>query len=63
MTCTLNAFEGHCWDPREDWQWVEARNEDWYLTNTAHGRGYDSKNLTLTLLDQALEIATEDREF
>ena len=42
---------------------MEARNEDWYLTNPVHGRGYDSKNLTVTLLGQALEIATEDRKF
>lgn len=40
---------------------MDRRNEERYLTNTEHGRGYDSKNLmhTLRLLDMAEEIATE----
>lgn len=63
MTCNVDAFKAHCRSHREYWKWVEERNEDRYLTNTSHGRGYDSKNLmhTLRLLDQALEIATEGR--
>lgn len=61
MTCNRDAFKAHCRDHREYWEWVELRNEERYLTNTEHGRGYDSKNLmhTLRLLDMAEEIATE----
>ncbi|MFT6242156.1 MAG: putative nucleotidyltransferase [Akkermansiaceae bacterium] len=61
MTCNFDAFKAHCRAHRDYWKWVEARNEDRYLTNTSHGRGYDSKNLmhTLRLLDQGLEIAQE----
>lgn len=61
MTCNRDAFKAHCRDHREYWEWVELRNEERYLTNSEHGRGYDSKNLmhTLRLLDMAEEIATE----
>ncbi|MGB6219839.1 MAG: hypothetical protein WBG04_02305, partial [Haloferula sp.] len=59
LTCNLDAFKAHCKAHREYWQWVELRNEERFETNTAHNRGYDSKNLmhTLRLLDQAIEIA------
>jgi len=59
LSCNLDAFKAHCKAHREYWQWVELRNEERFETNTAHNRGYDSKNLmhTLRLLDQAIEIA------
>ena len=61
MHCNRNAFKAHCRAHREYWAWVEKRNEERYLTNQEHGRGYDSKNLmhTLRLLEMAQEIATE----
>lgn len=61
LSCNRNAFKAHCKSHREYWEWAELRNEERYLTNTEHGRGYDSKNLmhTLRLLDMAEEIATE----
>ncbi|MFC7337600.1 DNA polymerase beta superfamily protein [Haloferula chungangensis] len=61
LTCNLDAFKAHCKAHREYWQWVELRNEERFETNTAHNRGYDSKNLmhTLRLLDQAIEIAKD----
>lgn len=63
MNCNLDAFKAHCRSHREYWQWVELRNEERYETNSAHGQGYDSKNLmhTLRLLEQAIEIAREGR--
>ncbi|MEM1083956.1 MAG: nucleotidyltransferase domain-containing protein [Verrucomicrobiota bacterium] len=63
LVCNIDAFKAHCKAHREYWQWVELRNEERYETNTAHNRGYDSKNLmhTLRLLDQAIEIAKEGR--
>lgn len=61
VSCNGDAFKAHCKSHREYWDWVELRNEDRYLTNAEHGRGYDSKNLmhTLRLLDMAEEIAVE----
>ncbi len=55
-----NAFKSHCKAHREYWQWVEDRNPERYENNTAHGRGYDSKNLmhTIRLLEMAHEIAS-----
>ncbi len=63
MHCNLDAFRAHCRAHREYWLWVEGRNEERHRTNTAHGRGYDSKNLmhTLRLLEQAIEIARDHR--
>ena len=61
MHCNQDAFRAHCKAHREYWEWVSARNEERYLVNSEHGRGYDSKNLmhTLRLLDMAHEIATD----
>lgn len=61
MHFNADAFRSHCKAHREYWQWVEDRNEERYLNNSAHGRGYDSKNLlhTFRLLDMAEEIVTE----
>lgn len=54
-----DAFTAHRKAHREYWEWVAQRNEDRYLTNIEHGRGYDSKNLmhTLRLLEMAEDIA------
>jgi predicted nucleotidyltransferase len=59
MHCNHDAFTAHCKAHREYWDWVAQRNEDRYLTNIEHGRGYDSKNLmhTLRLLEMAEDIA------
>jgi predicted nucleotidyltransferase len=56
-----DAFRAHCKAHREYWEWVKERNEQRYLTNAGHGRGYDSKNLmhTIRLLEMAGEIARE----
>lgn len=56
-----DAFKAHCKAHREYWEWVAQRNEERFITNTSHGRGYDSKNLmhTIRLLEMAGEIARE----
>jgi hypothetical protein len=61
MLFNHDAFRAHCKAHREYWEWVGQRNEKRYITNTQHGRGYDSKNLlhTIRLLDMASEIARE----
>jgi predicted nucleotidyltransferase len=61
MLFNHDAFRAHCKAHREYWEWVGQRNEERYITNTQHGRGYDSKNLlhTIRLLDMASEIARE----
>jgi len=63
MSCNTDAFKAHCREHREYWDWVSLRNEDRYVTNASHGRGYDSKNMmhTLRLLDMAIEIASEEK--
>jgi predicted nucleotidyltransferase len=63
MHCNHDAFSAHCKAHQEYWAWVAERNEDRYLTNMEHGRGYDSKNLmhTLRLLEMAEDIATQGR--
>jgi len=61
LTCNKNAFKAHCKAHHDYWDWVSHRNEDRYLTNVRHDRGYDSKNMmhTLRLLDMAIEIAEQ----
>jgi predicted nucleotidyltransferase len=61
MQFNHDAFRAHCKAHREYWEWVGQRNEERYVTNAQHGRGYDSKNLlhTIRLLDMASEIARE----
>lgn len=56
-----DAFKAHCKNHEAYWKWVKNRNEQRYLTNAQHDKGYDSKNMmhTLRLLDMAEEIATE----
>ncbi len=63
MTCNVDAFKRHCKMHREYWDWVKTRNEDRFLVNSEHGRGYDSKNMmhTLRLLEIAEMIATEGK--
>lgn len=53
-------YSSYCKDYREYWEWVEKRNEDRYLGNVEHGKGYDAKNMmhTIRLLQVAEEILT-----
>jgi hypothetical protein len=52
------SYSSYCKDYREYWEWVEKRNEDRYLGNAEHGKGYDAKNMmhTIRLLQVAEEI-------
>lgn len=54
----LEGYSSYCKDYREYWEWVELRNEDRYLSNMGHGKGYDAKNMmhTIRLLQVAHEI-------
>jgi uncharacterized protein len=54
------SYSSYCKDYREYWEWVEKRNEDRYLGNIEHGKGYDAKNMmhTIRLLQVAEEILT-----
>jgi uncharacterized protein len=54
----LEGYSSYCKDYREYWDWVELRNEDRYLGNIGHGKGYDAKNMmhTIRLLQVAQEI-------
>lgn len=51
-------YSSYCKDYREYWEWVEKRNEDRYLGNAEHGKGYDAKNMmhTIRLLQVAEEV-------
>ncbi len=55
------SYSSYCKDYREYWDWVALRNEDRYLGNAEHGKGYDAKNMmhTLRLLQVAKEILIE----
>ena len=59
----LDGFEVHCKQHKAYWQWVEERNEERHLTNNAHGKNYDSKNMMhlFRLLDMAFNIAFEGK--
>jgi len=52
------SYSSYCKDYKEYWEWVEKRNEDRYLGNAEHGKGYDAKNMmhTIRLLQVAEEI-------
>lgn len=54
-------YSSYCKDYREYWDWVALRNEDRYLDNAEHGKGYDAKNMmhTIRLLQVAKEILIE----
>jgi uncharacterized protein len=54
----LESYSSYCKEYREYWDWVELRNENRYLGNIGHGKGYDAKNMmhTIRLLQVALEI-------
>ena len=54
------SYSSYCKDYREYWEWVEKRNEDRYLGNAEHGKGYDAKNMmhTIRLLQVAEEMLT-----
>jgi hypothetical protein len=54
------GYSTYCKEYREYWEWVEKRNENRYLGNIEHGKGYDAKNMmhTIRLLQVADEILT-----
>ncbi|MFT5905918.1 MAG: putative nucleotidyltransferase [Cryomorphaceae bacterium] len=61
MVCNVDAFKRHCKLHKEYWHWVKTRNENRFLINSEHGRGYDSKNMmhTMRLLEIAEMIAVD----
>ncbi len=61
MTSNIDGFKKHCKQHKEYWNWVKKRNENRFLVNSKHERGYDSKNMmhTLRLLEIAEMIAKE----
>lgn len=54
-------YSSYCKDYKEYREWVEKRNEQRYLGNVEHGKGYDAKNMmhTIRLLQVAEEILTQ----
>lgn len=54
----IDGFEVHCKQHKSYWEWVENRNEERHLTNSAHGKNYDSKSMMhlFRLLDMAFHI-------
>ncbi|OQP65901.1 nucleotidyltransferase [Niastella vici] len=54
----IESYSSYCKDYKEYWEWVQKRNEDRYLGNAEHGKGYDAKNMmhTIRLLQVAEEI-------
>ncbi len=59
MSFNVDEYSVYCKKYRQYWEWVEKRNEERYLTNQQHEKGYDSKNMmhVFRLLETALEIA------
>jgi hypothetical protein len=57
------GYSAYCREYREYWDWVEKRNEDRYLGNVQHGKGYDAKNMmhTIRLLQVAEEILRDGK--
>lgn len=57
------GYSAYCREYRAYWDWVEKRNEDRYLGNVHHGKGYDAKNMmhTIRLLQVAAEILDEGK--
>lgn len=55
------GYSAYCREYREYWEWVEKRNENRYLGNVQHGKGYDAKNMmhTIRLLQVAEEVLKE----
>jgi uncharacterized protein len=56
-----DSYSTYCKEYKEYWEWVEKRNEDRYLGNAEHGKGYDAKNMmhTIRLLQVAEEILSK----
>lgn len=54
----VESYSSYCKDYKEYWEWVQKRNEERYLGNAEHGKGYDAKNMmhTIRLLQVAEEI-------
>lgn len=61
MQFNRDAYEIHCREYKEYWNWVEMRNPERFSDNMLNGKGYDGKNLAHChrLLDMAIEIAKE----
>jgi hypothetical protein len=52
------GYSVYCREYREYWEWIGKRNEERYIGNVTHGKGYDAKNMmhTIRLLQVAKEI-------
>ena len=59
LTFNKDAYSTHCKNYLSYQSWLKERNEDRFKMNKAHGKNYDSKNMshTFRLLNMALEIA------
>jgi hypothetical protein len=53
-----DGYSAYCKAYSEYWDWVEKRDEERWLMNDTHGKGYDAKNMmhTIRLLQEAEEI-------
>jgi len=51
------SYSSYCKDYAAYWEWVQKRNEDRYLGNAEHGKGYDAKNMMHTI--RLLQVAEE----
>lgn len=51
------GYLAYCREYREYWDWVGKRNEDRYLGNIEHGKGYDAKNMMHTI--RLLQVAED----
>ncbi|MBO9636380.1 MAG: nucleotidyltransferase domain-containing protein [Chitinophagaceae bacterium] len=53
-----DGYSAYCKTYAEYWEWIEKRNEERWLMNDHHGKGYDAKNMmhTIRLLQEAQEI-------
>lgn len=58
LSFNKDGYSTYCKTYQEYWNWVALRNEDRWLGNDAHGKGYDAKNMmhTIRLLQEAEEI-------
>ena len=63
MSYNKDGYIKGCKDYKEYIDWVEHRNPERFRMNTAHGKNYDSKNLShsVRLLHTGLEIAKEGK--
>jgi predicted nucleotidyltransferase len=57
LSFNSDSYSVYCKAFREYWDWVDKRNEDRYLDNKQHGRGYDAKNMMHTI--RLLQVTEE----